>query len=636
MHYISEADAADFKVYRDTLDLTNFPRTFRLWYENASEPERTKWFEMRFRCLKDPVFLGGFVKAETPGDEQTPGIEDYMPILGMDFQPTPHTVLFRQFLQFKPGKRLVLSDLDTAHKKRMILWPRGLFKTSGIIVFIVQAILNYPNIRICFMTGSNPLAKGQLRRIKTLFEKPTKTFAWLWPEYCTKDIRNKRVDDENATNAWLNVPAKLGTANEFTVPCRTTHTFAEPTFAISTARSVKAGSHFDLILIDDLVNEQNYKNVKMLEKCFQDYLDICPLLDPSGFMILTGTRYSFGDTYERIQDLAKEEERKMGKTIWKFSIRTCWDQQCTCGHGDVWHNREERILEPPCTHEGCNCISFRDTGVKGVLFPQFRGHDGREHGHTVEWLEAERIRITPEFFANQYENQPIATGQQTFTEALVGARTLHDEKAIPTYLQAATIAVGDLAYVGQEGRDFSVVYIMRVFMGQLFLYHCLYGNWDSDKIANVTAELLLVHRVQKVFYERFNGWEAYQNVILAKCKQKGIDNVPLEWLKVSQTPNAKLVRIGAVKGPLEAGRLWFFADMPGYQDMTNQLVKWPKLGKHDDFADGVGLCVEAPTGYQFEAPPQPPPPMHWLRKLNQTAEVSDGYYDNGAGSGVCC
>ena len=72
--------------------------------------------------------------------------------------------------------------------------------------------------------------------------------------------------------------------------------------AITTARSVKAGSHYDVIFIDDLVNETNYRSLKMLEKSIQDYRDIGPLLAPAGYIFVTGTRYSFGDLYEQIQE----------------------------------------------------------------------------------------------------------------------------------------------------------------------------------------------------------------------------------------------------------------------------------------------------------------------------------------------
>lgn len=622
----------EFLRYRESVDLTNFPKGFLKTFDTLSEEDRTRWFLGRFKCLKYHLYLAGFAEEERMGE---PDVWDYVPILGMDFQEDPHSQLFAQYLQKRPGTGTVLSDLETHFKKTMILWPRGLFKTSSIIVEIVQLILNYPNIRICFLTGGDQLAKRQCARVKRVFEKPTKRFKMLFPEFCVHSVRNKKIADETDPRAWSDEPAKLGTAHEFTVPCRTNDTFAEPTFAISTARSVKAGSHFDVIIIDDLVNEQNYRSPKALEKCYQDYIDICPLLEPTGFILMTGTRYSFGDTYQRIQEMAQEEEKQLGKTIWKFSIRDCWSMPCqNCPHTDVYHDYTINVAEPPC--KLCKCPSFKARGNKGVLFPEKRTHDGRVIGHTLEFLEGERLRLGPEFFANQYENRPIAADSQTFTEALIGGQTLFRVDQLPAYGQSVTFGVGDLAYVGQEGRDYSVIYICRMFQGQIFVIDCIFGNWDSQAVAENTVLALLKHRPSVFYYEKFNGWEAYNNVISAYALTKGLLKVPIQWEKGSQALNAKLTRIGSIKGPLQQKRLWLFADMPGYQLLVNQLVKWPKLGRHDDFADCLGMVVAAPTGYETQSPPVQESTNNWLRRLHPAVQIDDSYGDNGCGTGICC
>lgn len=617
-----DIDPILFEKYRKSVDLTNFPKGFLKRYDNADSATKQKWFEMRYRCLKDQLYLSGYTVATKAGDEHLP--ESYVPILGMDFQSDPHSMLFKQFVPKRPGEGFVLSDLDTVTKKRMILWPRGLFKTSSIIVEIVQIILNYPNVRICFLTGGDQLAKRQLLRVKRVFEKPSAMMQWLFPEFCTKSVRNKKIQDETDERAWSDELCKMGTAHEFTVPCRTNDTFAEPTFAISTARSVKAGSHFDVIFIDDLVNETNFRKVAALEKCYEEYLAICPLLEPSGFMIVTGTRYSFGDTYERLQEAAKEEERLLGRTIWKFSIRDCWSEGCQhCGHTSVYHDFDVNILQPPCLKEKCPCIGFKASGAKGVLFPRTRAFDKREIGHTLDFLEGERVRLGLEFFANQYENRPIAAGAQTFTETLIGGQTLHHLDQIPPYAQSFNFVIGDLAYVGQEGRDFSVLFICRLFQGQIFIFDCLFDNWDSGQVAQNTVDVLFRHRPNMMYYEKFNGWEAYDKIIAACAATRGIVKVPLQWEKGSQAAGAKMIRIGSVKGWLSSKRLWFYAGMPGYDRLVNQLCKWPKLGRHDDFADCAGMVVAAPTGVQLENPPVITSATHWLNKFNQVKTEPD-------------
>lgn len=630
-----DVDPVLLENYKKTVDISTLPRSFQKWWTNASAEERNDWYTERFKCLKYHLYLAGFAKARS--SDKDPSFEEIVPTMGMDFQDNPHTILFKQFLQKRPGEGLVLSDLDTQTKKRMILWPRGLFKTSAIIVEIVQLILNYPNIRICFLTGGDKLALRQLGRVKRVFEKPTKRFKSLFPEFCLKDVRNVKIANEADERAWSSISPKMGTKYEFTIPCRTTEIFAEPTFAISTARSVKAGSHYDVIIVDDLVNEQNFRKVEALEKCWEDYLAICPVLEPSGFMLVTGTRYSFGDTYERIQDASKEEEKLLGKTIWKFSIRDCWSFGCKhCGHSSAWHDFDVNIVQGPCIAEGCTCCGYEGDGVKNVLFPQVRTRDGRSIGHTLEFLEGEKIRLGEAFFANQYENKPIATEAQTFTQELIDAQTLFHPDNIPSFSISTTFIIGDLAYVGQEGRDYSVLFAVRKYMGQLFIFDCDYGNWDAAAIAEHSVRFMMKHRPNIMYFEQFNGWDAYHNGIVAYAKTLNIEKVPIEWRKGSQAPKAKLARIGSAKSPLKNRRLWLFAPMPGFAILTNQLVKWPKLGRHDDFADCCGMTVEAPTGYQLEAPPPPESQLEWLRRMNPANAPDDDYGDNGCGTGINC
>ena len=609
-----DVDPILLQKYRDSVDLSNFPKGALKWFNQADEKTQDAWFRERYKCLKYPIYLSGYVAVEKA--DPNPSVE-YTPILGMDFQQNPHALLFQQFIQKRPGEGLVLSDLEKHTKKRMVLWPRGTMKTSSVRVDIVQTILNYPNVRICFLTGGDLLAKRQLAAIKKFFEKPSSRFRFLFPEFCTKSVRNKKIKDENDPRAWTDELCSLGTAHEFTVPCRTSEIFAEPTFAISTARSVKAGSHFDIIYIDDLVTEVNFRSIPALEKCYEDYLAICPLLEPTGYIIMSGTRYSFGDTYERIQDAAKEEEKKIGRTIWKFSIRDCWSMGCqNCSHTSVYHDYDINIVQPPCTIAGCTCIGFKANGAKGVLFPETRTVDGRAIGHTLEFLEGEKIRLGEEFFANQYCNLPIALGSQTFDEHLIGSQTFHTLDAMPSYTQGYTFGVGDLAYVGQDGRDYSVIYMCRAFQGRIYVFDCEFGNWDSGQVAEKTVDILLKHRPNVLYYEKVNGWDGFDRLIAGLATTKGLPKVPIQWEKGSQAKNAKQRRIGDVKGWLTSGRLWFYGGMRGYDQMVKQLVKWPKLGRHDDFADCVGQIVAAPTGVQMTAPPQPEAANNWLRKLN--------------------
>ena len=84
-------------------------------------------------------------------------------VLGYDFVPAVHAELWKQFFHYdelKPWAKQ--SDLA----KILILWPRGHFKTTAVIVDIIQAILNFPDIRVLIMRGSIGITKAWLAEIK--------------------------------------------------------------------------------------------------------------------------------------------------------------------------------------------------------------------------------------------------------------------------------------------------------------------------------------------------------------------------------------------------------------------------------------------------------------------------------------
>jgi hypothetical protein len=518
-----------------------------------------------------------------------------------DFQPNPHGMrdengrligLFSNFLQKDPD--IPLSDLDTQIKKRMVMWPRGLFKTSGVIIDIIQFILCYPDIRIGFLSGSIGVAKDQLARVKSAFEEPTTRFEHTYPEFCGK---------------------RLGNQSRFTIPNRTTKMVAQPTMMVTTAKSVKAGLHFDLLYVDDLVNDQNYQSPTALETCWNDYLAVGPLVDPAGYTFVTGTPYSFGDTYERIEERAREEMKQLGRTVWSFSTRTCWKEI---------------------------------NGKKEVLFPETKTKDGRTIGHTVHYLESERIQRGEEFFALQYECTRMSKAMQTFDEDLLNKQTVYHLNHIPQ--QGFTFAVGDLSYVGDDRsghiRDKSVIFVLRATEGRLYLLDCIFGKWDSDAAAQNILFSVLKHRLSAIWIEAFLGWEAYDNIIRSMAIQRGVNRLPLEWLPLKNIAEYKKVIIGSVKSWLKQDKLKIFAGIPEFEELKTQLMRWPKLGRHDDFANCLGLACNVPHGIALERIPQSNSTMQ--QKINrlhfpegdprfiEMAQQEENYPVGKCGSGLVC
>ena len=574
----------------------------------AMEPDEFKtWVADRQKAYIDPIYLSG--------------------ILGMDLQEDPQRALFANLITLR-GPQVPWSELDTIHRK-MLLWSRGTCKTTSVRCLEVEIILNYPNARLCFLTGSDELGKAQLRALKLLFEEPTERFEYLFPEFTLKSVWNKK------TSQWEDKRVEMGNSQRFSVPARSNTVLAESTFQISTAKKVKAGSHFDFIFIDDLVNETNYQNAAVLERCYQNYIDLVPELDPSGYIVMTGTRYSHDDAYGRILEKATTGE----VNLWSFSIRDCYSRgKCiNCHHSDVFHDASVNVLQPPCM---CGCPGFRSDGIPGVIFPQVRLKDGRLLGFTLEWLAQQRAEMGDAKFSNQYLNQAVAASQQQFTEQMIHTQTIFDAKQLPPW-QTETFIVGDLAYTPEETtdskkRDETVFWVFKRYHGALWVYDGDSGRWGANDLVTHILTAIKKHRPTAFFLEKNAAADALMNQIIARAPEFMISKIPIQWIPQGNVKDQKFVRIAGIAPVLVGKRLWLSASMPGYEKLKQQLLQFPRA-RHDDYADTLGLCVECPTGWASEAVPLAAveTSLDWLRRLNPAAPVAPNYEDSGAGSGLC-
>jgi len=596
-----EVEGADYQPL--VLDGVEFPRLAAERIRAMSPSERADWNRDRLRARTDMIYLAS--------------------ILDLDLTADPHSVLFHNLLTLR-GPGFPFAELDTVHRK-LVLWPRGLGKTSAIRVLMVGLLITYNNLRICFLTGGSELAKSQLLAVKKFFESPTKRFEELFPEFCLKSTFNRK------THAWEDRHLPMGTSQRFSTPARNTTVYAEPNFMISTPKSVKSGAHFDILIIDDLVNDQNYQNASALEKSYQQYLDTVPLLEPSGFILMTGTVYSHGDCYARIQE--QEIEHSLG--VWSFSIRDCWSQgTCTvCGKSAIFHEWSTNAVQPPgIVACGCSCPGFVGDGVRGCLFPLTKKKDGTPFGHTLDYLNQRRAELGPRKFANQYECRITAEEEQTFTEALLGSCTLHHEHQLPPYAAAKVYVCGDLAYSTSPERDESVIFAFSVYQGAIYVWGCWFGRWSAFDRVNNILEILARVRPQTAFFEKNLNSDSLDLNLLAYAPQHNLAKLPLTWTPLSNKPDAKQIRIGDIEAAMRGKRLYLFAQMPGYNRLCEQLLKFPNAG-HDDFADALSQCLTAETGWQRESLPVQST-SNWLKRLNEAALPEVGPDEND-GTRIC-
>lgn len=445
--------------------------------------------EQRDRARSDPFFLAK--------------------ILGYDFQPDVHAEMFSALLRKDRKKAFfTLSEI----KKRLILWPRGHFKTSVVVLEIIQTILNYPDVRILIMQANIGLTKGWLREIKSHFtgDNPKSRLPELFPEFCAE---------------------KMGTAIHFTVPARKRRHLKEATVTVASPRSVSTGQHYDIFFADDLVHTGNFRSIEQLDKLENEFSHFVPLIDPGGYTVVTGTRYHHADIYGRI--IVKNQGE------WMTSIKPAYDAD----------------------------------GV--LLFPQRQIEDGRTLGFTRAFLDGVE-HDDPETFSAQYMNRIIAIGRHLFPEDLIlkSVKPTVGNKEYPA-AGACYFAV-DLATGTKSTSDHSVVAIGKHGSdGRIWVIECIGGAWSPSTLAEMILKLALAHRPQCVLVEKSPGAEFFIEYLQSLIQQRGMV-LQVAPLPVKSTKDAKYSRIAVLEGALKANRLVFGAGISDFERFKDEFVQFPK------------------------------------------------------------
>ncbi len=172
-------------------------------------------------------------------------------------------------------------DFVESSRQSLVLAPRGHGKSTIMtIAFSIYRVLCAPDVRILICSDTAAQAKAFLREIKHHLEKNTAIFKKWGP------LRGVPWTDEE-----ICVAGRVSRAKEATV----------------TAMGVMGpviSKHYDVIILDDVVDEEAAHSRHMREKLITwFYKELLPTLEPEGKLHVIGTRYHHQDLYGRlIQD----------------------------------------------------------------------------------------------------------------------------------------------------------------------------------------------------------------------------------------------------------------------------------------------------------------------------------------------
>ncbi len=175
------------------------------------------------------------------------------------------------------------SFLEEQCLSKLILMPRYSFKSSICTVgYSLWQLSKQPNTRVLIYSDASTKAEGFLTSVKSHIEGNVKgsIFSTLF---------NWFPKDKNAK--W--------NQSQIIIADRTTQ-YPEPSVDTGGTNTSFVGKHFDIIIFDDIVSDINTTTKEQMDKVEDCYKKALSLLKPGGIILMTGTRWNFGDLYGRI------------------------------------------------------------------------------------------------------------------------------------------------------------------------------------------------------------------------------------------------------------------------------------------------------------------------------------------------
>lgn len=187
---------------------------------------------------------------------------------------------------------------QSSNNKTLTLAPRGIGKSVCLtIIRAIYEILINPNIRILIVSNTQLQAEIFLREIK---------------DHLKSNEKLTSIFGEQAGEKW--------DSREINVKNRTT--FAkESTISCCGVGGAIIGRHYDLIIGDDLVDEENSRTEIQREKFKIWYYKVLdPTLEPDGRFFIHGTRYNPSDHYAHLMNIDDDYKPRIYPAISKDGI----------------------------------------------------------------------------------------------------------------------------------------------------------------------------------------------------------------------------------------------------------------------------------------------------------------------------
>lgn len=470
-------------------------------------------------------------------------------------------------------------------KDRMLLVPRGGFKSSIDIADCVQWITCFPAVTILILTGVYKLASdfvGELRGHFTLEEtnavdqktgKPINGPKQLYNEETTKwsDSLFQVLFPEHC------IPPGEGSQFEYQSPAGGTE--KEPSVRAASVEQALVGMHFGVMKLDDVVTNENSQTVDRLVKINKQISIDRAMLHPYGFMDVIGTWYDEKDYYgikiRQEEQFAKEEglleaiKGSVDSGRYESSVKI------------KVYLRSALWLTDEAKAAGITDIDAKSKDYT-LWFPERL---------PFVFLDNER-KTDPDGFPIKYLNNPRKLNRVKFERALLLKRTIPHNQLPPQGVVVTTI---DTAYSTKSWADYTVILTSLIFGGRFYIINMKRGRFSEYELPAVIADVAHTWKPKRIAIEDSVGVKWMGRELRREMDKRQI-SIPVEYvsLGLGSKAKAKAIKAKPVLRLLGDERMYFLNSCEGLNELYNELEAFTGTSDdaHDDIVSALSLLTE--------------------------------------------
>lgn len=465
-------------------------------------------------------------------------------------------------------------ELEETMTRALILMPRGHLKsTVASVGYALWRIYRNPNIRVVVGTNVKELAWAFIRELRSYLEdEELQRKVWnnrphingpLVPEL---DRSGRRRTGDNTESIDKKV---IWSATAIQVV--RSKKMKEPTVQATSVGSRLTGGHYDLLILDDIVDFKNTATPELIQKVFEWTQDLESVLDPRRVdkvndvettpffdvigdqIIVLGTRYAKGDFYEYLLN-------NLDELGYKVMIRNIYVNGIDDSEGYLWPERFNKQV-----------------------------------------ITKLRKRLTSRRFASQYLNSIIVSGEQIFdtdnikyfpatsVDIKVGEVTImYGDRPFPKIRPYLVVdpAISD----NKKADDTSLTVGGLDQNGELWILEQHHGKFKPLDTAALIKQLVTKWKLQQLWIEQVGGFKAVAYTVKEYLKNQKVIAAIYEWKPGN---NKKKTRIENYLEPFfNSSTIHVTGELKTDETVQNSFMYFPSDVVKDDVPDTWAMLVE--------------------------------------------